>query len=97
IRDRNVTGVQTCALPIYFENETGERIDCQKINGNLFFYNVTGLGFEEEIEYVQIGDNFIANRRKIKQNQIAGELDFYEMTYDERSEERRVGKDDRCK
>lgn len=67
----------------YFENETGERIDCQKINGNLFFYNVTGLGFEEEIEYVQIGDNFIANRRKIKQNQIAGELDFYEMTYDE--------------
>ena len=67
----------------YFENETGERIDCQKINGNLFFYNVTGLGFVEEIEYVQIGDNFIANRRKIKQNQIAGELDFYKMTYDE--------------
>ena len=67
----------------YFENEIGERIDCQKINGNLFFYNVTGLGYEEEIEYVQIGDNFIANKRKIKQNQISGDLEFYDMTYDE--------------
>lgn len=67
----------------YFENEKGERIDCQKINGSLFFYNVTGLGYEEEIEYVQIGDNFIANRRKIKQNQIGGDLEFYDMTYDE--------------
>lgn len=67
----------------YFENEIGERIDCQKINGSLFFYNVTGLGFEEEIEYVQIGNNFVSNKRKIKQNQIGGDLDFYDMTYDE--------------
>lgn len=67
----------------YFENELGERIDCQKIDGNLFFYNVTGLGYEEEIEYVQIGNKFIPNRKKIKQNQIAGDLEFYNMTYDE--------------
>lgn len=67
----------------YFENELGERIDCQKIDGNLFFYNVTGLGYEEEIEYVQIGDSFIPNKKKIKQNQIAGDLEFYDMTYDE--------------
>lgn len=67
----------------YFENEKGQRIDCQKINGSLFFYNVAGLGYEEDIEYVQIGDNFIPNQRKIKQNQISGDLEFYNMTYDE--------------
>ena len=67
----------------YFENEIGQRIDCQKINGNLFFYNVTGLGYEEEIEYVQIGNNFVPNKSKIKQNQICGDLEFYNMTYDE--------------
>ena len=67
----------------YFENELGERIDCQKIDGNLFFYNVAGLGYEEEIEYVQIGNNFIPNKKRIKQNQISGDLEFYNMTYDE--------------
>lgn len=67
----------------YFENEKGKRIDCQRIDGSLFFYNVTGLGYEEEIEYVQIGNNFVPNRKKIKQNQISGDLDFYDMTYDE--------------
>lgn len=67
----------------YFENELGERIDCQKIDGSLFFYNVAGLGYEEEIDYIQIGDNFIPNRKRIKQNQISGDLEFYNMTYDE--------------
>lgn len=70
----------------YFENELGERIDCQKINGNLFFYNVTGLGYEEEIEYFQSGNNFIPNKKNIVQNQISGELEFYDMTYDEYSD-----------
>ena len=67
----------------YFENEKGQRIDCQKIDGNLFFYNVAGLGYEEDVEYVQVGDNFIPNKRKLKQNQISGDLEFYNMTYDE--------------
>lgn len=67
----------------YFENEKGQRIDCQKIDGNLFFYNVAGLGYEEDVEYVQVGDNFIPNKRKLKQNQISGDLEFYDMTYDE--------------
>ena len=40
----------------YFENETGKRIDCQKLDGSLFFYNVTGLGYEEEIQYEQINN-----------------------------------------
>ena len=70
----------------YFENELGERIDCQKIEGDLFFYNVSGLGYEEEVEYVQINNNFIPNKRRIKQNQIFGNLEFYNMTYDEYSD-----------
>lgn len=69
----------------YFENELGERIDCQDIDGNLFLYEVTGLGYEEEIDYIQVGNSFVENSRKIKQNQIDGELEFYNMTYDEYS------------
>lgn len=67
----------------YFENETGKRIDCQKVNGGLFLYNVSGLGYEEDIEYKQIGNTFIENDKKMAQNQITGELEFYNMTYDE--------------
>lgn len=67
----------------YFENEKGQRIDCQKVDGNLFFFNVAGLGYEEEIEYSQIGDNFIKNKQRMVQNVITGDLEFYNMTYDE--------------
>lgn len=69
----------------YFENELGQRIDCQKVNGSLFLFNITGLGFEKDIEYVQIGNSFIKNKEKIKQGIIEGELEFYDMTYDEYS------------
>ena len=69
----------------YFENELGQRIDCQKVNGNLFLFNITGLGFEKDVEYVQIGNSFIKNKEKIKQGIIEGELEFYDMTYDEYS------------
>lgn len=67
----------------YFENEKGQRIDCQKVDGNLFFFNVAGLGYEEEIEYSQIGGNFIKNKQRMVQNVITGDLEFYNMTYDE--------------
>ena len=67
----------------YFENEKGQQIDCQKINGGLFLYNVTGLGYEKDIQYEQLGNTFISNKEKINQNIINGELEFYDMTYDE--------------
>lgn len=67
----------------YFENEKGKKIDCQKIDGNLFLYNVTGLGFEKEIDYVRVGNTFVKNKEELKQNVIDGELEFYNMTYDE--------------
>ena len=69
----------------YFENELGQRVDCQKVNGSLFLFNITGLGFEKDVEYVQIGNSFIKNKEKIKQGVIEGELEFYDMTYDEYS------------
>ena len=54
----------------YFENELGQRVDCQKVNGSLFLFNITGLGFEKDVEYVQIGNSFIKNKEKIKQGVI---------------------------
>ena len=69
----------------YFENEIGKRIDCQKINGGLFLYNVAGLGYEENIEYERVGNTFVQNHKEIVQNTITGELEFYDMTYDEYS------------
>ncbi len=67
----------------YFENEIGKRIDCQKINGGLFLYSVTGLGYEENIEYERVGNTFVLNHKETVQNIITGELEFYDMTYDE--------------
>lgn len=67
----------------YFENEKGQRIDCQKVNGSLFLYNVTGLGFEKKTEYVRVGNTYVKNQEYIEQNIIDGELEFYDMTYDE--------------
>ncbi len=67
----------------YFENEKGQRIDCQKVDGNLFLFNVAGLGYEQEIEYSQIGNNFVKNKERTVQNVITGDLEFYNMTYDE--------------
>lgn len=67
----------------YFENETGKRIDCQKINGGLFLYNVSGLGYEENIEYERVGNTFIPTNKELVQNTITGDLEFYDMTYDE--------------
>lgn len=67
----------------YFEDEKGRRIDCQKINGNLFLFDVKGLGYEEEITYEQVGASFVEKNRKIKQNVIEGTLEFYDMSYNE--------------
>ena len=69
----------------YFENEYGQRIDCQKVNGNLFLYNISGLGFEKNTEYVKVGSRYITNKEDFVQIPINGELEFDEMTYDEYS------------
>lgn len=67
----------------YFEDETGKRIDCQKVNGNLFLYNVSGLGYKENIEYERIGNTFVQSNKELMQNTITGDLEFYDMSYEE--------------
>src|SRR5699024_11848173 len=41
IRDRNVTGVQTCALPIYLANSTFADFMSREWNGPLTFNGIT--------------------------------------------------------
>lgn len=67
----------------YFENEKGSRVDCQKIDGGLFLYDPSGLGYEEENQYEFVGNTFIKNSSKMKQNIIEGNLEFDNVSYDE--------------
>lgn len=66
----------------YFENERGERIDCQDIDDDLFLLNVSGLGYEESISYELIGNTFTETSRKMIQSNISGDLEFCENAYD---------------
>ena len=45
------------------------RVNCQKINGNLFLYNVSGLGFKKSNDYVRVGNTFIKNKEEIEQRE----------------------------
>lgn len=60
----------------YIENETGQRFSMMNIEEGCFLSSPTGLGYEYDIEYSQIGNDFIQNIRKISQGQIGGELIF---------------------
>src|SRR5699024_12077053 len=47
IRDRNVTGVQTCALPIYFLDSGGAAADVEEVRG----LDAVGLtGIRDDVE-----------------------------------------------
>lgn len=60
----------------YIENETGQRFSMMDIEKGCFLSSPTGLGYSYNIEYSQIGENFIQNIRKLAQGQISGELIF---------------------
>src|SRR5437868_12259958 len=81
IRDRNVTGVQTCALPIYVDASVGYygvNID-QKLGEAKNVRKPLMLHIAEKDQYV----------KPEAQKKIADAL--------KRSEERRVGKEGRCR
>src|SRR5207249_8200140 len=84
IRDRNVTGVQTCALPISFSNDRVVLNSQGKLNA--------GLG----VIYLQ---NAMNDAAAISYN-IAGRMKTYRWDKSssswKRSEERRVGKECRA-
>ena len=60
----------------YIENEKGQQFSMMDIENSCFLNSPSGLGYSYNIEYSQIGDNFIQNIRKITQGQISGELIF---------------------
>lgn len=67
----------------FFENEKGQKIDCQEVSGKLFLYNVNGLGFSRNLEYARVGTAYIKNKDEFAQNVITGELEFYDNTYEQ--------------
>src|SRR5690606_41067261 len=89
IRDFHVTGVQTCALPIYFEYVLS---DLKK-----------GGGFSEGAEWIvkYLGDNassFAGKKLKFEEVlKVGGNIRRVDVVDLSRSEERRVGKEGRCR
>src|SRR5699024_11950622 len=87
IRDRNVTGVQTCALPISEPPEEGGTP--QSNRGSAWYEilvnaeNPLSADFVPEVTEIR-GGNFVDTRI----------LDDLQDMMDDRSEERRVGKED---
>src|SRR5699024_11451817 len=89
IRDRNVTGVQTCALPILKTNNINNENDHAKkeilikeLFGSTGEHPFVNPNFRCEFgQNIHVGDNFYAN---------------YDCTI-LRSEERRVGKESRSR
>ena len=60
----------------YIENELGQRFSLMDMENDCFFNSPAGLGYSYDIEYAQIGNEFIQNIRKISQGAINGELVF---------------------
>ena len=60
----------------YIENETGQRFSMMNIEEGCFLSSPSGLGYSYDIQYSQIGNDFIQNIRKLTQGQISGELIF---------------------
>ncbi len=58
------------------ENEIGQRFSMMNIENYCFLSSPTGLGYSYDIQYTQIGNDFIQNIRKLTQGEISGELIF---------------------
>src|SRR5207249_6355550 len=85
IRDRNVTGVQTCALPI-FRLRREIRALLKKVNVPAIFIT------HDQEEALELGDRIaVINVGHIEQ--IGTPYEIYNHPTTERSEERRVGKE----
>src|SRR5699024_11879351 len=86
IRDRNVTGVQTCALPIFKGETIGYMID----NIDIF-----EEGMKSEIEaFENVVSSLIDGLKKLNSRRY---LDVRREGSGKRSEERRVGKEWRAR
>src|SRR5699024_12000801 len=81
IRDRNVTGVQTCALPIY------------KLNFDLLYIKNYSLAFDFKLLFQTIKILF----DKVSAKGVDEEEAMIPPSWQDRSEERRVGKECRTR
>src|SRR5262249_59065002 len=80
IRDWSVTGVQTCALPICLPQIAQQAAPFEEVHG----------------EHVLRGQRGQETETQLLIRRCAGERAEHAVPDDERSEERRVGKESRC-
>src|SRR5699024_12060973 len=97
IRDRNVTGVQTCALPIYFAGrETvaalGEQVGRGRCGEG--YALVDGARAEDE-RYAQHLE--LVGRQQVERRAVGERYALGGRQVDGRSEERRVGEEGRAR
>src|SRR5699024_11433091 len=95
IRDRNVTGVQTCALPILAMQPVLEARNIIKSFGQV--QALKGANFQIDLGEIValIGDNGAGKSTLVKILSGALQPDSGEILIKGRSEERRVGKESR--
>src|SRR5690606_40783255 len=86
IRDFHVTEVQTCALPILVTWENGKSFELGPFKGYLRDYSINEVG-PAEVTFAQVDE------AKKRGQTIYSKVD----TFASRSEERRVGKESRCR
>src|SRR5699024_12109093 len=89
IRDRNVTGVQTCALPIYCTPDEVKLmlVDPKKVE----------LGVYNGIPHLISPVVTESKKAAISLNKLVAEMERRYETFANRSEERRVGKEGRAR
>ena len=58
----------------YIENELNERFDLQ--SSSVFFMDPGGLGVDNTLNYIQIGDSFINDYKAVNQSNISGKIEF---------------------
>src|SRR5207249_6387473 len=86
IRDRNVTGVQTCALPICIARQTGEEAPESPFGAGAL-----------ELDHHVAGAHALDVARAARILHHSKERDLERTAREARSEERRVGKECRCR
>src|SRR5437868_10648674 len=92
IRDRNVTGVQTCALPIFDASDSESTSSAPGPPRTLTFWN--GLGI---VIGLQIGSGIFSAPATVMDKTQSAWLAVAVWFGAGRSEERRVGKEWRCR
>src|SRR5690606_39666132 len=86
IRDFHVTGVQTCALPIY--GDRGRRSPDRAIRSAMLGRGVSPACSSDRSRYLSISLSMVSS---------SGSLAASAAARSKRSEERRVGKEGRCR